>query len=134
MSRKSLPRDAIALLCSCQVWRIQKRAREVLGKTAQLHFRLVDESVTPTDLLRHVESAKTAIKADLPGDQQSSEVDIAAINKHLQTNNLIPETSEVLFGDPNASNAQEVATPYLLFKNVELTGEKLDDARVSFSW
>ncbi len=75
-----------------------ERAMELIGKTAVLEFRIVDDSMDPQKAL--VQGA--------------------------------PFGSEVLFQrEENPATGEMVKKPFLLFKEVMMTGDSLSDARVS---
>jgi len=91
------------------------RAIDLIGKTAQLEFKLVDD--------------KAPVAAELPqaieagGEQALLE----------QFQGKIPEGDEILFGNLYEKGTRNVVgrTPYLVQKTALITGELLTEARVS---
>lgn len=89
-----------------------KRAIDIIGKTAQLEFRIVDD--------------EALVAAELPQVLRVGEEATALANI------TIPEDDEILFRrftDPNTG--ENLRFPFLLKKEVLLTGDLLSDARVS---
>ncbi len=100
-----------------------ERAKALVGRTARLEFKMVntDSQVNVPEL---VAAANTKGITYKEGDKFSEYV--AAINKELQ--GKIPEDSQVLFErQPGNQNV-----PYLLYSKVEVTGNELSDAMVTF--
>lgn len=103
-----------------------ERARQLLGKTAQLEFKLVSEKLQSTELYRLVETAKKELKEQSGGDGAPT---AAQITKQL--GGRIPEGTQILFGeDKDTTPGQTLVTPYLIESKVLITGEMLEDARV----
>ncbi len=102
-----------------------QRARQILGKTAQLSFKLVSEKMPSGDLFRLLESAKQELKKSGKPEPTAAEI-------NYQLRDRLPEGTEILLGEErDPTTGQSVSSPYLIEKKVLLTGEKLDDARVS---
>ncbi len=91
-----------------------ERAIEIIGKTARLEFKVVDD--------------ESAVAAQLPGSIIPGEE-----NQVLaQFAGKIPADDEILFSrTTNPETGAVTETPYLLKKQVLLTGEYLTEARVS---
>jgi preprotein translocase subunit SecD len=91
-----------------------KRAIDIIGKTAQLEFKIVDD--------------QSPVAAELPslvnpGDEETI---ISSFRDRM------PQGDEIQFGrlvDP--ASGEERKVPYLLYKEVLLTGDLLSEARVS---
>jgi len=91
-----------------------KKALEIIGKTAQLEFKLLDE--------------ETPLWKELPSIIKSDEEE-AFLN---QWKNKIPEGDEVVFQKIVNKETKEVyKRPYIVKKDVLLTGDLLAEAHVS---
>jgi len=91
-----------------------KRAIELVGKTAILEFKLLDD--------------ESPVAAQLPGSILPSE----APKILEQFAGQIPEGDEILFGrERNKETGVETLTVYLMKKHALLTGEFLTEARVN---
>jgi protein-export membrane protein SecD len=99
-----------------------ERAREILAQTAQLDFKMVDDaSMSSLELQKLVEVASKELGENAKPDQ---------FNHHLR--DKIPAGREVLFEsrlDPTTNETSR--TPYLLITGERISGDLLDDARVS---
>ena len=109
------------------------RARELIGRTAQLEFKLVSETLTGDQLFRLVETAKKEIR-EQKGDQDYVAGSLE-ITSHLKKQ--LPNGTQILFEEEkqngpavDAQSIEATRTPYLIERKVLLTGEMLDDARV----
>ena len=91
-----------------------KRAKDLIQDTALLEFKMLDEANVP--------------KLLLPVQVERSEEEATRENFLSQ----VPEGSEILF-EPLESDEglPKYSRPYLVFKNPALTGDVLQDARVS---
>jgi len=91
-----------------------KRAKELIRSTALLEFKMLDEDNGP--------------KLALPGQVERTQE--KAIRKKFASQ--VPEGSEILF-EPVAvdEGLPKYSRPYLVFKTPALTGDVLQDARVS---
>ncbi len=92
-----------------------KRAIDIIGKTAQLEFKLADD--------------QAPLAAELPGAVKPE--DEAAVLEEFK--DRVPEGSEIRFIINKDSTTKKVLskTPILLKKEVLLTGDLLSDARVT---
>jgi protein-export membrane protein SecD len=113
-----------------------QRAKDLIGRTAKLEFRIVDdESMDPrklADLISQIEKEKGLTFKE--GETKFSDY-VRQLNEGAK--GRIPEGSEVAFervSSKNVAQATEGATriPYLLFSKAEVTGDDLQDAQVSF--
>ncbi|MEZ4703761.1 MAG: protein translocase subunit SecD [Bdellovibrionota bacterium] len=98
------------------------KAKEVLARTAQLEFKIVDQrSLTLGELNALVEEAEKTLGEDYTMED---------LNKELY--GKIPSGTEVMFEEvDDASNNQVIQrTPYLLINSTRISGDLLDDARV----
>jgi protein-export membrane protein SecD len=98
-----------------------KRASSVLGRTAQLEFKIVDdESVEGSRLDLMVQEAKTGLPKTFK---------IEDLNRALR--GKIPSGTQVLFKeDRDSTTGQVLQTPYLLKAEARITGDMLEDARI----
>jgi preprotein translocase subunit SecD len=111
-----------------------ERAKELLGKTAQLEFRLTADDQASTALSR-ITTLPEGISRGSDGAQpylQSTDRD--ELEKFLQ--GKAPEGTEFFLGRIEQREGTGVVGPtiyrsYLLRSKVELTGDKLTDARVA---
>jgi preprotein translocase subunit SecD len=91
-----------------------KRAIDIIGKTAQLEFKIVDD--------------QSSVAAELPSVISPGEEEMLISS----FKDKIPEEDEILFGrvvDPESR--EEMKVPYLLNKKALITGDLLSEARVS---
>ncbi len=96
------------------------RAKNVLGRTAQLEFKIVDESMQPIAL----ETLVAGVRKTL-----SAKASMEELNRALQ--GKIPPGTQVLFKEERDSTTNNVVqTPLLLQAQTMVTGDMLDDARV----
>ncbi|HLG20619.1 MAG TPA: protein translocase subunit SecD [Bdellovibrionota bacterium] len=98
-----------------------QRAQNVLGRTAQLEFKIVDdESMEPIKLESLVQEAK----AKLP-----QEAKIYDLNRALQ-GKLPPGTEVRMKEDRDKTTGEVIETPFLMKAETLLTGDMLEDARI----
>ncbi len=90
-----------------------KRAKDLIKKTALLEFKLLDESKIALELPPQVEKAQEEqVRKDFEGK--------------------LPEGSEILFENIISEDGQEkFSLPYLIRRDTALTGDVLQDARVT---
>jgi len=97
-----------------------QKARRILGRTAQLEFKLVDDETLATNLEVLFQEAKAKLPKDFTADQLNREL----IGK-------IPSGTQVLVEEEIDPTTKEVLqTPYLLKAETLLTGDMLEDARI----
>jgi len=90
-----------------------KRAVDIIGKTAQLEFKIVDDDA---------KAAAELPQSILPGEEE---------NLLMQFAGKIPENDEILFEKRvNRETGAVTKMPILLKKQAALTGDLLSDARV----
>ncbi len=103
----------------------QDRAVKLIGQTAQLEFRMVDDSIGPGNLESLV--ARTVSENGWPDNYSDLQ-----LNQALE--GQIPDDTEVLFEKERDDLTGEASRiqPLLLKKNAELTGDLIDDAFVAY--
>lgn len=100
-----------------------ERAKEIVGRTAKLEFKLVDESKSSVELENIV-----PIKF-ISGKEQKFSNYLVDLNKAMK--GKIPEDSQVAFEKKIEPQTQKVTwIPYLLKKKADVTGDYIRDARV----
>jgi len=94
-----------------------KRAIDLIGKTAQLEFKLLDDEAPV---------AAEIPQAIVPGEEETFMKQFAE---------KIPEGDEILFKNNKNNETQEIIgkIPFLLKKQAALTGDLLNEARVSIN-
>ncbi len=104
------------------------RAKDLIGRTAKLEFKMVDEEALKTvmlpELIGQIEKEKgISFKegADVKFSEYVKQINEAAKGK-------IPEGSEIAF-----EKSEAVRMPLLLKSKAEVTGNDLQDAQVSFN-
>jgi preprotein translocase subunit SecD len=105
------------------------RAKDLIGRTAKLEFKMVDEvgtqKISVSDLIAQIEKEKNISFKE--GTQESKFSDyVKALNDGSK--GKIPEGDEIAFEKSGASHS-----PLLLKSKAEVTGNDLTDAQVSFS-
>ncbi|MCB0326211.1 MAG: protein translocase subunit SecD [Bdellovibrionales bacterium] len=98
------------------------KAKEILARTAQLEFKIVDrESLSPAELSELIEEAEKTLVEDYSVEQLNA----ALYGK-------IPSGTEVMFEELADSSTQDLIdkVPYLLVNDTRISGDLLDDARV----
>lgn len=113
-----------------------ERAKQLVGRTAKLEFRIVnDKGMSPDQLIALLTEIETKQGVKFQEGARFSDY-VAKINEHAK--GKIPEDSEILFErapiDPTLpeSDKNMRRVPYLLFKKADVTGNDLRDAQVSF--
>jgi protein-export membrane protein SecD len=107
-----------------------ERAKKLIGKTAKLEFKLVDESMGLDSLVKLVDKAEKAGVKYVKGEKFSLYVD--KLNDFLKKD--IPVESMMVFKrktDPVANTT--TSTPFLVKKATSLTGAEIRDAGVSMN-
>lgn len=104
-----------------------ERAKDLIGKTAKLEFKLVNDTVAPQSLMEIMEKAKKA-GIDYKKGERFSEY-LKKFNDFAK--NQIPEGNEVAFEKKtNKATGEEVNIPYAVDVVSKLNGDDLSDARV----
>lgn len=107
-----------------------ERAKQLLGNTAQLDFRLVSNKVTAEDMGSFLAEARNTLS--LPKDDvQASTID--KMSQWLRDNKKIPQGTTILlhreYGSGERLGKIVATTPYLVDSHPRLTGEMLEDAQ-----
>jgi len=107
------------------------QAKDLIGQTAKLEFRLVDEQGSR-------EGALEELVARIEREHNFKFADEMKLSEYTEKVNAfakgkIPSTSEIVFERPDTRERSNfVLLPYLLHKNVPVSGADLQDAHVSF--
>ncbi|PIU00904.1 MAG: protein translocase subunit SecD [Bdellovibrionales bacterium CG10_big_fil_rev_8_21_14_0_10_45_34] len=108
------------------------RAKSLIGRTAKLEFKLVDEeAMTKTNLGEILQAAET--DAQIKFEAGKSFLDyVERVNQFAK--GKIPEDSVIAFERNSGDQVQNVATgiPYILKMRTEISGDLLRDAYVTF--
>ena len=102
-----------------------ERAKDLIGKTAKLEFKIVNDTVPPATLQGWMEKAKTAGIVYKKGDRFSDY--LKKINELLAKD--LPEGHELAF-EKTQSEDESLNIPYVIEATPRITGEDLADARV----
>lgn len=104
------------------------RAKDLIGRTAKLEFKFVNDEVPLASLNEWLEKVKTAGIEYKKGERWSDYVN--EINSHLV--NDLPKGFEIAFSKTVNKNTNEVTNlePYLVESVASLTGEALQEAIV----
>lgn len=107
-----------------------ERAKELIGKTAKLEFRLVNSDISMPQITTWLEKAKAAGVEFKKGDRFSDYV--RAVNETLKDD--LPAGYAMAFERTKTALPNEEAPliPYVLEATSRLTGDDLEDARVGF--
>lgn len=106
------------------------RAKELINKTAKLDFMLVSREI-PTDKLQEM-IQKAESSGGYSIDQLKYSAYVERLNRDLK--DQLPANTVVYFErDEKKSSGPESKTPYLLRTDVLLSGDALEDARVSMN-
>ena len=106
-----------------------KRAKELIGKTAKLEFRIVNDETPQSVMNEWVTKGEDAGIVYKKGERFSLYVE--KLNRHIAKD--LPEGYELAFEKKmnKFKNELESKIPYLVEANARLTGDSLEDARVS---
>ena len=104
------------------------RAKDLIGRTAKLEFKFVNDEISPATLNEWLEKAKKAGVEYKKGERWSDY--ISEINKNLV--NDLPKGYEIAFSKTLNKNTNVVTDlePYLVEVGAPLTGEELQEAIV----
>jgi preprotein translocase subunit SecD len=104
------------------------RAKDLIGKTAKLEFKFVNDDISPATLAEWLEKVKKDKIEYKKGERWSDYV--AAINAHLVSD--LPKGFEIAFSKTISKNTNEITNlePYLVEVVAGLTGEELQEAIV----
>ncbi len=104
------------------------RAKELIGKTAKLEFKLVNDTVTPSEINDWLEKAKKENIVFKKGTRFSSYIEKlnTFLAKELPKGYILAFERKV----NKATNEVSLELPYLVDSSPRLTGDDLQDARV----
>lgn len=104
------------------------RAKDLIGRTAKLEFKFVNDEISPATLNEWLDKVKKAGIEYKKGERWSDYV--AAINSHLVSD--LPKGFEIAFSKTISKNTNEITglEPYLVEAGSSLTGEELQEAIV----
>ncbi len=107
-----------------------ERAKELIGRTAKLEFKVVDDSKSPLEVSSIVAKVEDQKKIKfISGKGKFSDYTLAINQGAL---GQIPVDSEIAFEKKVEPQTQNVSWfPYLLKKKVDVTGDFVRDARVN---
>lgn len=102
-----------------------ERAKELIGKTAKLEFKIVNDTIPPASLQTWMDKAKVAGITYKKGDRFSDY--LKKMNEFLAKD--LPEGHELAF-EKSGSHEEALNIPYVIEATPRITGEDLADARV----
>jgi protein-export membrane protein SecD len=107
-----------------------ERAKELIGKTAKLEFKLVNDTVPLPTILSWVKKAEDSGIEYKKGSRFSDY--LSKINEFVKKEKDFPKQHEIAFEKvvSSVTNELESKTPYLVESNAKLDGDALADARV----
>jgi preprotein translocase subunit SecD len=104
-----------------------ERAKELIGKTAKLEFKIVNDTIAPATIQGWMDKAKAAGIVYKKGDRFSDY--LRKMNEALTSD--IPAGYELAFEKSNTPNGDEsLNIPYVIEATPRITGDDLADARV----
>lgn len=105
-----------------------ERAKSLIGRTAKLEFRLVNDEISGGTLLSWIEKAKKAGIVFDRGDRYS--LYRRELNQFLK--NDLPPGHEIFFQKDINKNSNEVtlSQPYLLQTDIPISGDDIQDAQI----
>ncbi|WP_130607243.1 protein translocase subunit SecD [Fluviispira sanaruensis] len=111
-----------------------QRAKELLGNTAQLDFRLVLNSIPQGQLPQLLEEARKELKISEDANQPET---IETLSQWLRDKNKLPKNSTIILHRVTSPSAQSIKTistlPYLVEAHAKLTGDLIEDAQAQQS-
>ncbi|MEA9358501.1 protein translocase subunit SecD [Bacteriovorax sp. PP10] len=102
-----------------------ERAKELIGKTAKLEFKIVNDTVPPATLQTWMEKSKAAGITYKKGERFSDY--IKKMNEFLAKD--LPEGHELAF-EKSSTHDESLNIPYVIEATPRITGDDLADARV----
>jgi preprotein translocase subunit SecD len=104
------------------------RAKDLIGKTAKLEFKFVNDEIPPAALSEWLEKIKTSGIEFKKGERFSNYV--SEVNEALKAD--LPKGYEIAFAKTTNKNTNEITNlePYLIESATSLTGEELQEATV----
>jgi preprotein translocase subunit SecD len=101
-----------------------ERAKDLIGKTAKLEFKIVNDTVAPATLQSWMDKSKAAGIVYKKGERFSDY--IKKMNEFLAKD--LPEGHELAFEKSSRDESQNI--PYVIETTPRITGDDLSDARV----
>ena len=115
--------------CSCRVSRIPEKAKELLGRTAQLKFQIVDDEFTGFDKLKNDLPEGIELVDESSNQLAFTSYDQDTLRKFLQA--AVPDDLELLFQrEVIAGGKQSRFTSWVVFPQSDVSGEDVLDAQV----
>ncbi|MDO9183079.1 MAG: hypothetical protein Q7U04_11755, partial [Bacteriovorax sp.] len=103
-----------------------ERAKDLIGKTAKLEFKMVNDTIAPAVMMGWLEKATKAGITFKKGDRFSEY--LKQMNEFLKTD--IPAGHELAFEkNTNKSTGEENNIPFVVESDAKITGDDLADAR-----
>jgi len=102
-----------------------ERAKELIGKTAKLEFKIVNDAIAPATLQTWMEKSKAAGITYKKGEKFSDY--LKKMNEFLAKD--LPEGHELAF-EKSATQDESLNIPYVIEATPRITGDDLADARV----
>ena len=108
-----------------------ERAKKLIGKTAKLEFKMVNSSIPRTTVESWLAKAKEAGIEYKTGSRFSDF--LSSLNEYIRKENLIPAKHVLAFEKTVSKKTNEITSmiPYVLEEVTALTGDQLEDARVT---
>lgn len=105
-----------------------ERAKDLIGKTARLEFKMVNDTVSPTSLMEWMKKAEAAQIVFKKGDRFSDY--LKKMNEFLKAD--LPQGYELAFErrTTKVETENDQLMPYLVEVAPQITGDDLQDARV----
>lgn len=105
-----------------------ERAKDLIGKTAKLEFKFVNDTISPVQASEWLEKAKAAGIEYKKGERFSDYV--KQVNEYLK--NDLPKAHEISFSKTMNKNNEIInLEPYILESVTSLTGDELQEAFVT---
>lgn len=105
------------------------RAKDLIGRTAKLEFKIVDERMSPPQVAQIVADIEKAQNLTYKEGQKFSEY-VSKINELAKPK--LPEGTELAFQRSQEPGQEMTRVPYLLKAKVDVSGNELSDASVQF--
>ncbi|MBI2712725.1 MAG: protein translocase subunit SecD [Bdellovibrio sp.] len=104
------------------------RAKELIGRTAKLEFKIVDDkTMGPGELQNLISDVEKKNGFSFKEGQKFSDY-VRKLNEFAK--GKIPEEDEIAFGSTKGAGGEEGRVPYLLHSKTQVTGNDLQDASV----
>lgn len=107
------------------------RAKDLINRTARLDFRIVSEEMNAAEVQKLIDDAEEAGGYALGKDGMTYMAYVRKLNEDLK--DKLPKGTGIAFEKAgNAETLEAGKVPMLLQKDTDLSGDKLEDAYVSF--